>query len=68
MVAVRRVTGDGLGRVEMQRHMTEEVLKALLQYLQTLLSNGRNYVGVRKRHRRQSRTVPLPAHQLADEQ
>jgi nicotinamide-nucleotide amidase len=36
VVVVEHVMGEGLRRVEMQRHMTEEVLKALLGYLQDL--------------------------------
>ncbi len=36
VVVSQHITGEGLGRVEMQQHMTVEVLKALLGYLESL--------------------------------
>jgi nicotinamide-nucleotide amidase len=36
VVVAQHVTGEGLGRVEMQQRMTTEVLKGLLGYLESL--------------------------------
>jgi nicotinamide-nucleotide amidase len=36
VVARRYITGDGLGRIEMQRHVTEQALSSLVEYLKRL--------------------------------